>query len=246
VGGAALTIFIYARTGEIIPRISRADLKVVMIKSICAEVISPVILFIALGYTEAAHVSLINSFEITATFIFASLLFKEALGGTKLIGMILIVIGVSAITYNNGTVNVGDLLIFISATLFGLDNAYTIRLSDKISSECVMQLKFLIGAAVLGILAVLTGAHGYQSIGLVNSMLIIYTALIPLSVCMVMLTNAYRVLGANTTESVFALTIPLGPIFAIIALGEQINLGLLAVSSGILMAGVYITGRMNK
>lgn len=240
IAGGATTVYIWLRGGRILERINWPDLKIILAKAVCGEVISPILLFVALGYTAASHGSLINAVQIIATFIFASILFKEILTRQRLAGMLIVLTGVMLITYNGGAINIGDIMLFLSAVSFGFDNAYTVKLSERVSTERVVQIKFLIGSAVLLVIALIFSAR-FISLG--ELPYLAFTALIPIALNLTLSTNAIRVIGASMEGLIFALSFPLGMIMAILIFHESVNLPLVFGSTSMIILGVYIALR---
>jgi drug/metabolite transporter (DMT)-like permease len=143
VAAASLSCYISARG---IPKYSlcKQDLKVILVSAFSAEVGAPLLIYTGLLYTTPAHGSITSSIEIVLTVLFSAIIVKERLPVRRYLGLALVVAGVAIVTVGGAQFNIGDLMIIGSAALYAFDNSYTVRLSEAIPTERVLQLKFFI------------------------------------------------------------------------------------------------------
>lgn len=238
IASAAITLYILIRR---IPccSLSLHDLKVLLLLAGSAEVGAPLLMFTGLLFTTVSHASIASTAEMVLTVAITALIVRERLSPRKYIGVGCVIAGVMAVTITEASVNIGDLMIIGSAALFAFDDSYTVKLSEAISSEQVMQVKFLIGGLVFGAIALFTGA---PMLAFASVPYIVYMALFPFASSCVLATNAVRSVGASTLTIILSINIPLGAALGVLLLHETTNLFALGAACVSIGLGQYLYG----
>lgn len=133
--GAGLGMFLLGlvrRQSAEIP-LARAELPYT-IAMILLDILAPILMMVGLGLTSAANASLLNNFEIVATSLIASLLFKELINKRLWLAIAFITIACMLLSVQNGEslrFSVGSLFILGAALSWGLENNCTRMMSAK-------------------------------------------------------------------------------------------------------------------
>jgi len=209
------------------------------IAMVLLDVLAPIFLMIGLSKSTSATASLLNNFEIVATSMIALIIFKEAIGKTTWIAIILITIAsilLSVDDFSTIKFSVGALFVLLACICWGFENNYTNKLSLKNPLEIViikgigsgfasLIIAFIIKQYTLEIKYILiTLLLGFLSYGL-SVYLYIY---------------AQRNLGAARTSTYYALAPFIGVGLSFIIFREFPTASYL-IALGIMTIGVYFT-----
>lgn len=101
---------------------------------IAGGIIAPIVLMTSLKTTPAATASLLLNFESIATTLIAALAFKEAIGRRVIFSVIMVTLASILLSWNtngNWGFSIGALGIMAACLLWGLDNNFTRKISNK-------------------------------------------------------------------------------------------------------------------
>lgn len=169
-------------------------------------IVAPILFTSGLDRTSSVSAALLLNLEVVFTVLLARLVLREAVGGSRLMGMLLVVAGAAALglgTHNLSSFSwrVGDWLVAGASLGWALDNILTrhIAHSDALVIACVKGL--VAGVVDFAIFAGYEGGHGLP-LGAVGAGLLVGFLGYGLSlVCFIL---ALRTLGAARTSSYFA------------------------------------------
>lgn len=168
---------------------------------------APIVLLISLEHTPAATASLLLNFEVVATTLIATLVFREAVGKRVLLAVALITaasILLSVDVTSNWGFSLGALGILAACLLWGVDNNFTRNISAKDPLTITLLKGFIGGTFSVG-LAILLG-NRLPAIGMVLGALALGAFSYGLSI--VLFIRAMRGMGAARTSALFS-TAPL-------------------------------------
>lgn len=103
-----------------------------IIGMIILDIIAPILLMIGLNVSHPENVALLNNFEIVATALIAFFLFKEMIPKRLRFAIILVTIASIILTVDDLSAfkfNLGSFFVLLAATLWGLENNLTRKLS---------------------------------------------------------------------------------------------------------------------
>lgn len=220
--GAGLGLFAYGRLrgeqaqGE---PLTRAELPYTL-GMILLDIAAPILLMLGLERTNSANASLLNNFEIAATFLIAFFLFREALSRRLTIAIGLVTAASIALSFE-GTgafrFNEGSLLVLGAACCWGLENNCTRMLSTK-SSVQITTIKGIFSGLGSLIVALVLGEAFPERIWIPAVLLLGFVAY-GLSINFYI--KAQKDLGAAKTSAYYSIAPFLGVAFGMLLLGEQ-------------------------
>lgn len=121
-------------------KLSKAELPYT-IAMILLDIIAPICLMIGLKYTTAANASLLNNFEIVATSIISFLIFKEKISLKLWIGIIFVTLSCIVLSFediSSMSFSIGSLFVLLAATIWGMENNCTRKISSKDPLQIVL------------------------------------------------------------------------------------------------------------
>jgi drug/metabolite transporter (DMT)-like permease len=112
-----------------------------------------IFIFKSLKITEASRFTVIFSSKTLFAVIGATLFFKEGLVGPQWVGAILIILGVMAVSFKDfhTKLNVGDVMAFVAAILFGLANTNDRFLVKFFDPYSYVVIGFLLPGIAIGL-----------------------------------------------------------------------------------------------
>jgi drug/metabolite transporter (DMT)-like permease len=201
-------------------------------------VAGPLLLMFGLARTQAATASLLLTLEGAATALLAWFVFRENFDRRIALGMLCLLAGALVLSWS-GAPSLHDLLgplaILCACFAWGLDN----NLTRKVSLADPLQITELKGL-VAGPINIVLGLWGGGAIALSPLALVAgITGFFGYGVSLVLYVLALRHLGAARTGAYFSTAPFVGAVIAVIALGENVTLGLL-LAGALMGLGVWL------
>ena len=169
-------------------------------------IVAPILFTTGLARTSSVSAALLLNLEVVFTIFLARLVLREAVGGLRLMGMLLVVAGAAALGFSAHNLSsfswrVGDWLVAGASLGWALDNILTrhIAHSDALVMACVKGL--VAGVVDLAILWGYGGGHGLPLAAAGAGLLVGFLGYGLSLVCFIL---ALRTLGAARTSSYFA------------------------------------------
>lgn len=220
-------------------RLQRADLPRLLAMAGFGAVIGPVALAWGLQNTSGTSASLMLTLEALFTAVLAWRLYRETMDGRVWMAMGLLLAGGMVLVLDQGRTGGaqlwGLLAVLLATAAWGVDNTLSRALAERDPGQVVMA-KAVLGASATVALAVLFG-EPLPSAGTALALFAIGASGYGLSLRFYLL--AQRAFGAARTGSVFAFAPFIGAAFAV-ALGDRYASGLMALGSGLMLAGVVL------
>ncbi|HYL67133.1 MAG TPA: DMT family transporter [Nitrosopumilaceae archaeon] len=243
----ALTFTPLAKRAKI--QIRKKDYGLLITVAICGAAIAPYLYFVGLNQTTASNTSLLSNAEIVFTVLLALLFFKEKLKPIGFIAIGLVLFGVTIITTNfqfSGSLlqlNTGNFLILGSTLLWSLDNNLSRILSTKIDTAKLVQLKSVIGGAVL--LGVTFLLHVNLEVNPTQIPYIVLISVVGFGGSLYFFLQGLKRIGTIRTITVFSLSSVFGIVFAFTFLHEQISIYQI-IAIAIMLSGIYLINRQES
>ena len=237
--GAAAMGMLSRRPIEREARLARGDLPRLLAMAGFGAVIGPVALAWGLQHTSGTSASLMLTLEALFTAVLAWRLYHEAIGARVWMAMALLLSGAAVLVFDQGRSGGaqlwGLLAVLLATAAWGVDNTLSRALAERDPGQVVLA-KALLGAAATGLLAVVSG-ESMPAFGAALALFAIGASGYGLSLRFYLL--AQRAFGAARTGSVFAFAPFIGAALAV-ALGDRSADALMALGSGLMLAGVLL------
>ena len=237
--GAAAMGVLSRRPIEREARLARGDLPRLLAMAGFGAVVGPVALAWGLQHTSGTSASLMLTLEALFTAVLAWRLYHEAIGARVWMAMALLLSGAAVLVLDQGrsggTQLWGLLAVLLATAAWGVDNTLSRALAERDPGQVVLA-KALLGAAATGLLAVVSG-EPMPAFGAALALFAIGASGYGLSLRFYLL--AQRAFGAARTGSVFAFAPFIGAALAV-ALGDRSAGALMALGSGLMLAGVLL------
>ena len=170
---------------------------------ILLDIAAPILLMLGLVRTPAAHVSLLNNFEIVATSLFALLLFRERISRRVWCAIFLITAASLLLSFEGAQslrFSSGSLLVLGACLCWGLENNCTRALSQK-SAVQIVQVKGLFSGLGSLLVARLAGESLPDRRSLLAAMLLGFVCY---GFSIFLYVRAQSVLGAARTSAFYS------------------------------------------
>ena len=237
--GAAAMGMLSRRPIEREARLARGDLPRLLAMAGFGAVVGPVALAWGLQHTSGTSASLMLTLEALFTAVLAWRLYHEAIGARVWMAMALLLSGAAVLVLDQGrsggTQLWGLLAVLLATAAWGVDNTLSRALAERDPGQVVLA-KALLGAAATGLLAVVSG-ESMPAFGAALALFAIGASGYGLSLRFYLL--AQRAFGAARAGSVFAFAPFIGAALAV-ALGDRSAGALMALGSGLMLAGVLL------
>ena len=237
--GAAAMGVLSRRPIEREARLARGDLPRLLAMAGFGAVVGPVALAWGLQHTSGTSASLMLTLEALFTAVLAWRLYHEAIGARVWMAMALLLSGAAVLVLDQGRSGGaqlwGLLAVLLATAAWGVDNTLSRALAERDPGQVVLA-KALLGAAATGLLAVVSG-ESMPAFGAALALFAIGASGYGLSLRFYLL--AQRAFGAARTGSVFAFAPFIGAALAV-ALGDRSAGALMALGSGLMLAGVLL------
>lgn len=220
-------------------RLQRSDVPRLLAMAGFGAVVGPVALAWGLQNTSGTSASLLLTLEALFTAVLAWRLYRETMDGRVWAAMALLLAGGIVLVLDQGRAGGaqlwGLLAVLLATAAWGVDNTLSRALAERDPGQVVMA-KALLGATATSLLAVLFG-EPLPSAAAALALFAVGASGYGLSLRFYLL--AQRAFGAARTGSVFAFAPFIGAAFAV-ALGDRSASGLMALGSGLMLAGVVL------
>lgn len=217
-------------------RITKKDYSFV-IGMIILDILAPIFLMVGLTKTTSSNASLLNNFEIVATAVIASFVFKEAIGRRMWVAISLITtasIILSVEDMSSFNFSMGSIFIIGACLCWGFENNCTRMLSLKDPFQIVVIKGFGSGLGSL-LISFLLREYTYDYFYIMLTLILGFVAY-GLSIYFYIL--AQRELGAARTSSFYATAPFIGVLISWVFLHEGITLSFL-IALAIMFMGAY-------
>ncbi len=220
-------------------RLQRSDVPRLLAMAGFGAVVGPVALAWGLQNTSGTSASLLLTLEALFTAVLAWRLYRETMDGRVWAAMALLLAGGIVLVLDQGRAGGaqlwGLLAVLLATAAWGVDNTLSRALAERDPGQVVMA-KALLGATATSLLAVLFGEPLPSAVAAL-ALFAVGACGYGLSLRFYLL--AQRAFGAARTGSVFAFAPFIGAAFAV-ALGDRSASGLMALGSGLMLAGVVL------
>ena len=220
-------------------RLQRGDLPRLLAIAVSGAVVGPVALAWGLQHTGGTSASLMLTLEALFTAVLAWRLYRETMDDRVWMAMGLLLAGGMVLVLDQGRAGGAELLgllaVLLATVAWGVDNTLSRALAERDPGQVVMA-KAVLGASATLLLAVALGEF-LPSAGAAVALFAIGATGYGLSLRLYLL--AQRDFGAARTGSVFAFAPFIGAALAL-ALGDRSISGLMALGSGLMLAGVAL------
>lgn len=237
--GAALFGGLARQPADREARLQRADLPRLLAMAGFGAVVGPVALAWGLQHTSGSSASLMLTLEALFTAILAWRLYRETMDGRVWAAMALLLAGGMVLVLDQGRAGGGQpwglLAVLLATAAWGVDNTLSRALAERDPAQVVLA-KALLGSTATASLALAFG-EPLPPAGAALALLAIGATGYGLSLRLYLL--AQRAFGAARTGSVFAFAPFIGAGLAV-ALGDRSAGGLMALGSGLMLAGVVL------
>lgn len=237
--GAALVGALSRRRIEREARVVRSDLPRLLAMAGFGAVIGPVALAWGLQHTSGTSASLMLTLEALFTAVLAWRLYRETMDGRVWAAMALLLAGGMVLVLDQGRVGGaqlwGLLAVLLATAAWGVDNTLSRALAERDPGQVVMA-KAVLGVTATSVMALVLG-EPLPSLTAALALFAIGASGYGLSLRFYLL--AQRAFGAARTGSVFAFAPFIGAVFAV-ALGDRSASGMMALGSGLMLAGVVL------
>jgi drug/metabolite transporter (DMT)-like permease len=240
--GAAAVGLLSRQRVEREARLRRSDLPRLLAMAAFGAAIGPVALVWGLQNTSGTGASLMLTLEALFTALLAWRLYRETMDGRVWTAMALLLAGGMVLVLDQGLRSDsggaqlwGLLAVLLATAAWGVDNTLSRALAERDPGQVVMT-KALLGATATAALAMAFG-ESLPSATAALALFAIGATGYGLSLRFYLL--AQRAFGAARTGSVFAFAPFIGATFAL-ALGDRSGSGLMALGSGLMLAGVVL------
>ena len=201
--------------------LSKSDIPYV-IGMIVLDILAPIFLMYGLLHTTSANASLLNNFEIVATTIIASLIFKESVSHKLLIAIVLITISSVILSFEDISClkfSWSSGFILLATICWGFENNCTRKISDKNTYQIVTLKGICSGLGSL-IIAAIIGEHLSH---LKYIFLVLLLGFIAYGLSIFFYIKAQNVLGAAKTSAYYAVAPFVGSVLSFVFLKEELS-----------------------
>jgi len=220
------------------PGIVRQDVPWLLAAIGCGGLIAPVLLMWGLARSNASATSLLLNTEGVFTALIAWFVFRENFDRRIALGMLLIVLGASVLSWSDVyevEATLPSLAIIGACVAWALDNNLTRKVA-LIDATTIAMLKGLVAGAANVVLALLAGASVGSSAQLIAAGALGFTSY---GISLVLFVSALRGLGTARTAAYFSTAPFTGALLSVLLLHEPVTWQLL-VSAVAMATGVWL------
>lgn len=202
-------------------------------------VMGPVALLLGLSHTTGSTASLLLNFEAVFTAVIAWVVFRESADKRIVLGMVAIVLGGVALSWQTDAESssnwLGPFLIFLACLCWAIDNNLTRKVS-ALDALFVAGTKGLIAGTVNCVIALLLGMSLPTGLVVISTMTL---GLMGYGLSLVLFVLALRGLGTARTGAYFSTAPFIGAAISVLLLGETTS-GLFWLAAALMAIGVWI------
>ena len=221
------------------PRLAMSEWPWLLGATFFGGVVGPVALLVGLGLTTGSTASLLLNLEAVLTAVIAWVVFRESADKRIVLGMLAIVLGGVALSWQvgggSGSSLLGPALISLACLCWAIDN----NLTRKVSASDAL---FIAGFKGLTAGAVNCGFALFMGLSLPNALVAVSTmtlGLLGYGVSLVFFVLALRGLGTARTGAYFSIAPFVGAAISIILMGESTG-GLFWLAAFLMAIGVWL------
>lgn len=202
-------------------------------------VMGPVALLLGLSHTTGSTASLLLNLEAVLTAVIAWVVFQESADKRIVLGMVAIVLGGAALSWQTDTQSIsnwlGPVFISLACLCWAIDNNLTRKVSAS-DALFVAGTKGLIAGTVNCVLALLLGMSLPTGLVIVSTMTL---GLMGYGLSLVLFVLALRGLGTARTGAYFSTAPFIGAAISVVLLGDATS-GLFWLAAALMAVGVWI------
>ena len=202
---------------------------------IVLDIAAPIFLMTGIAFGTSSNASLLGNFEIVATALIASVIFREpvsnrlrvAIALITLSGMILTFVGADSLKFSYGSI-----FVLLAASFWGLENNCTRKLSSK-SASMIVILKGLFSGLGSIMIALMTG----ESLPpIYDSLCALVLGFVAYGLSIFLYVRAQKTLGAAKTSAYYAAAPFIGSVMSFVILREKLS-GTYILALAVMLAG---------
>jgi drug/metabolite transporter (DMT)-like permease len=226
---------------------TRSDVPMLIFLGMFGVTLNQIFFVTGIGRTSVAHAAIMIGMTPILVLVIASAIGQESISVTKLIGMLLALIGVATLQFSpskgSGTTIAGDVLIFFAALTFSLFTVMGKRVANNFGSITINTFAYAGGGAML-LPVVLWQASGFplREVPWTAWASIAYMAAFPSVLCYLIYYYALTHISASRVSAFSYLQPLLATVLAIPFLGENPTTSLM-MGGGLVLAGVVVAER---
>ena len=238
---ASIGAFIYtALNGKISELKNKKSYASLIMVTLCIVIIPYILFFIGTGMTSGINSSMLLLSEIIFTLLFTPFI-GEKTTSQKLIGALGVFIGAVIISYNGGSINIGDILIILSTATYPIGNFYAKKALNNVSPSVILFVRFFLGGIfILAVSFLLEPSADIIGIFSKNIYTILFTGLILLGLSKIIFYEGLKRLDISKAISI-ANTFPVFSLIFLMAFYKEIPtvqqfIGILIMLIGLIFA----------
>jgi len=192
------------------------------IAMVVLDIFAPILLMLGVNMGTASNASLLGNFEIVATTLIALLIFKEKVSLKLWIGILLIVISCSVLSFvdeSSFQFSIGSMFVLLAALCWGLENNCTKKISNK-STYQIVTIKGLCSGAGSFIISLILQESIPEFKYIVLSMLLGFVAY---GLSIFTYIRGQKYIGAAKTSAFYSIAPFIGVGLSFLLLKEKIN-----------------------
>lgn len=208
---------------------------------VALDIAAPILLMLGLARTAAAHVSLLNNFEIVATSVIALLLFHEKISRRVWAAIALITLASGLLSFEGSEslrFSAGSLLVLGACLCWGLENNCTRALSQKSAMQIVTVKGIFSGLGSL-LVAFLSGEHFPEAGYVLLAMLL---GFLSYGLSIFLYVRAQSTLGAARTSAFYSVNPFLAAALCLLLLRQPLS-PLYPFALALMLLGLALTVR---
>lgn len=202
---------------------------------IVLDIAAPIFLMTGITYGTSSNASLLGNFEIVATALIASVIFREPVSTRLRIAIALITLSGMILTFGGAEslkFSYGSIFVLMAASFWGLENNCTRKLSSKSASMIVILKGFFSGLG--SIMIALMTAENIPP--LYDSLCALMLGFIAYGLSIFFYVRAQETLGAAKTSAYYAAAPFIGALMSFVILREKLS-GTYILALAVMLAG---------
>lgn len=202
---------------------------------IVLDIAAPIFLMTGITYGTSSNASLLGNFEIVATALIASVIFREPVSSRLRIAITLITLSGMILTFGGAEslkFSYGSIFVLMAASFWGLENNCTRKLSSKSASMIVILKGFFSGLGAI-MIALMTAENIPP---LYDSLCALMLGFVAYGLSIFFYVRAQETLGAAKTSAYYAAAPFIGALMSFVILREKLS-GTYILALAVMLAG---------